>query len=156
MIKKTKTLFRTIRTTKIIRGSRVSFVVYFFITHGLNGINRICPTCARLFRKALRTKRAFIIQNSIGIFEVAPLNDSMTISADYFEAQLLHNIDRPKRKKLFVDIGQISADIPLRHRKNSTIRTSSPSKLIQSLFPSYKETSLSMILQRRQSPSKQH
>jgi len=29
----------------------------------------------------------------------------MTISADYFEAQLLHNIDRPKRKKLFVDIG---------------------------------------------------
>ena len=68
-------------------------------------LNRPFPLCARFLRNVFRSQKIFIIQNNIGIFEVIPFNDSMTISADYFEAELLHWIDKPKQKRIFVDIG---------------------------------------------------
>ena len=91
--------------TKVVRGGRFSFVIYFLGTHAVNSINRISPSCTYFLRKILHSKHVFIIKNDSGIFEIRPFNDSMTISADYFERQLLYWIGKPERKKLFIDIG---------------------------------------------------
>jgi FkbM family methyltransferase len=113
MLKKIKTLHRTITATKVLRGSRIFFVFYFLLTHGLNSLRRHAPRTADamtgiisfFIRYTPKATSVFVIKNETGIFEVLPLNDSMTISADYFESELLPWLARPKQKRTLVDIG---------------------------------------------------
>ena len=113
MLHKIKILWTTISETKVIEGSRFCFIFYFCLTHGINSIGKYLPDFATLLRKVCyffiqykpRWARVFIIKNNTGIFEVVPLNDSMTISADYFEKNLSNWLDKPAQKRTFIDIG---------------------------------------------------
>ena len=113
MINKIKILYSTITSTKVTRGSSSFFIFYFCVTHSINIVGKDLPRLADFMRKSalffiLKTPqrtRVFTIQNKTGIFEVTPLNDSMTISADYFEAHLLPWLDKPRQKRVCIDIG---------------------------------------------------
>jgi FkbM family methyltransferase len=50
-------------------------------------------------------KMEFIIKNSQGVWAVAPFNDGITISSDYFEEGLRLWPGRSVNKRIFIDIG---------------------------------------------------
>jgi FkbM family methyltransferase len=104
MRSKLKVLLGATKDTKVLRGSRSVFIFFFFLTHGINRIGHYSPRFARLLRHIPHQKE-FTIKNSVGVFEVTPFGDSMTVSSNYFESHLLPWIIKPRQKRVFVDIG---------------------------------------------------
>ncbi len=113
MTDKLKILRTAAADTQVLEGGRRLFCFYFYLTHGINFIEKKLPRTARTLRNAAhfiaqrtpRSTRTFVIKNNTGIFEVVPFNDSMTISADYFETQLLAWPEKPAHRRVFIDIG---------------------------------------------------
>ncbi|MFA6476246.1 MAG: FkbM family methyltransferase [Candidatus Paceibacterota bacterium] len=104
-MKKFLSLCQEIKTSDVIKGGRVSFVFYFFLTHILNLVWHFNQKLTRIIAARLATPKRFLIKNKTGYFWVSPFNDSMTVSADYYDSQLVNWLEKPPKKRIFVDIG---------------------------------------------------
>jgi FkbM family methyltransferase len=103
---KIKILYETLLDTKVISGGKVSFIFYFSLTHFLSFVRSRFGFCKKVsFWLLNNVKKEFHIKNSIGHFIVKPFNDSFTISAKYFENELMKWVDGKNRGGVFVDIG---------------------------------------------------
>ncbi|HEY1037276.1 MAG TPA: FkbM family methyltransferase [Candidatus Paceibacterota bacterium] len=92
--------------TRVLEGGKASFLFYFFLTHALNvAKSSFGPLPRSVVSLMDSSKKRFVIQNGVGIFHVRPFNDSLTISADYFESELKRWVGMPKGRNVCIDIG---------------------------------------------------
>ncbi len=103
---KIPTLAQTAFSTRVIEGSRIGFIWFFMLTHASNAVVSLLPSIGKPFQDMLmKSRKTFVICNRTGVFKVRPFDDSMTISADYFEQELRPWLAKPKQKRVFIDIG---------------------------------------------------
>ncbi len=105
-LNKISQIWDTAFQTKVIKGGKLSFIFYFFLTHGVN----VAKSALRKFPAPVahlldNSAKRFVISNSVGKFLVRPFNDSFTISAPYFESDLRRWVGMPKQKRIALDIG---------------------------------------------------
>ncbi|HRH26105.1 MAG TPA: FkbM family methyltransferase [Candidatus Paceibacterota bacterium] len=93
--------------TTVQNHNKLLFLTFFFLTKVFSFCLRKIPTLGRQLRRIRSWLPApeFIIQNSIGTWSVRPFNDSMTISAEYFESHLASWPGKPAYKRVCIDIG---------------------------------------------------
>ncbi len=106
MSKLTKIL-KAVRSTEVESGSRVRFLVTYFLTRCMNFSLRRIPHLGQILKKTffLFPRNAFVIKNSIGRWMVLPFDDTATISAEYFEQDLVPWLHKASKRRIFLDIG---------------------------------------------------
>lgn len=98
---------RVARTTKVKNHSKAVFIFFFLLTHVQNFLLRKIPPVGRVAKSmfSFLPQPEFSIENATGSFAVIPFNDTMTISADYFESAFKDWPGKPASKRMFLDIG---------------------------------------------------
>lgn len=104
---KSKKILNTILNTKLLKGNKILYTFFFVLTYCMNFSIRKAPSLGLALKKMFMylPKMEFIIKNSQGVWAVAPFNDGITISSDYFEEGLRLWPGRSVNKRIFIDIG---------------------------------------------------
>ncbi len=97
----------TARTTEVKNHSKATFLLYFYLTRGMSFLLRRARPVGEVVKKVFMhlPHPEFVIKNSIGIWSVVPFNDTMTISAPYFESAFAEWPSRSASRRTFIDIG---------------------------------------------------
>jgi FkbM family methyltransferase len=107
LFKKLSLLNKEYSETNIVKGSPVTYFIFFWLTKVFSLLQQKSDFLNRLLHKVARVlpKPTFTIQNKSGIFFVQAFDDSTTICSDYFEEELRGWLTTPDTKDVFVDIG---------------------------------------------------
>lgn len=104
---KLSTLISEYRETHVIEGSRFGFgwtfwstKLFSFLRQHSRLMQRVVPRMISLLPTA-----TYVIENTVGRFQVESYDDSTTICSGYFEAHLRPWLTLPLEKKIFIDIG---------------------------------------------------
>lgn len=97
----------TARATEVKNHSKATFLFYFYLTRGMSFLLRRARPMGEVVKRVfmLLPHPDFIIKNSIGMWSVIPFNDTMTISAPYFESAFAEWPGRSASRRTFIDIG---------------------------------------------------
>ncbi len=115
-----KKIIETIRGTQVLNGSKYVFTVFYLLTCVMNLADRKYRPLGLLLKNIFShlPQLEFEIENEIGKWIVTPFNDTMVISAPYFEKETEQWLDKKGEKRLFVDIGaNIGRYTLLAHKK---------------------------------------
>lgn len=106
MSKLTKIL-KAVRSTEVESGGKARFFITYFLTRCMNFSLRRIPPLGWILKKTLFIfpRKEFTIRNSIGRWTILPFDDTVTISAEYFEQQLIPWLHRASKRRVFLDIG---------------------------------------------------
>lgn len=104
---KLNTVLKEIRETKVRNASKFTYASFYFLTRLMSFSLRRIPFVGRLVKWVFEAEsdREFIIENNVGTWSVTPFNDTMTISAGYFERELSLWPYTPINKRVCIDIG---------------------------------------------------
>ncbi len=106
MSKLTKIL-KAVRSTEVESGGKARFFITYFLARCMNFSLRRIPPLGWILKKVLFLfpRKEFVIRNSIGRWIVLPFDDTATISAEYFEKDLVPWLHKAAKRRLFIDIG---------------------------------------------------
>lgn len=95
------------KNTELRNTNRLTFTFFLFSTYVIHYTFRKLPRLGIFLKKISHSipKKAFVVKNKIGTFEVTPFNDTITTSSEYFESEIQSWPSASDKKRIFLDLG---------------------------------------------------